>query len=407
MDRQSSPSDETNLDFATLLEQSLEEIEKASRGDLLEATVLANDDHGLIVDLGLKRDGVVPRSEIESLDTQYAADVGDRITVMVVETEDRDGNLLVSIQQALASRDWDAARRQMEADTLYTGRVIAANRGGVIVPFGELRGFVPASHVVGLPRGLDDQERINHLQQYVGQQLELKIIEVNPNRRRLVLSERQAQREAREKAKLRLLETLSEGAVVTGTVSSLRDFGAFVDLGGADGLIHVSELAWHRVKHPGEIVSVGEEIEAYILQLDHKRQRIGLSLKRLQPNPWLEIERTHSVGQLVEGTVSRVVSFGAFIELENGIEALLHISEISDPQPEHVEDALKPGDGVVAQIVNFEPHRQRMGLSIKHLQSGQRPEHATGQAAVPEVSDADDDVDDEETMAELNLAQPG
>jgi small subunit ribosomal protein S1 len=395
MDRQSSPSDETNLDFATLLEQSFEEIEDASRGDLLEATVLANDDHGLIVDLGLKRDGVVPRTEVESLDREFTANVGDRITVMVVETEDRDGNLLVSIQQALASQDWDTACHQMEAGTLYKGRIIAANRGGVIVPYGELRGFVPASHIVGLPRGLDDDERISHLKQYVGQQLELKIIEVNPNRRRLVLSERQAQREAREKAKLDLLKTLHEGEVVTGTVSSLRDFGAFVDLGGADGLIHVSELAWHRVKHPSEIVSVGEEIEAHVLQLDHDRQRIGLSLKRLQPNPWLEIERTHSIGQLVDGTVSRVVSFGAFVELENGIEALLHVSEISDPQPARVEDVLVPGDYVVAQIVNFEPHRQRMGLSIKNLTPEQRAAFISADTA--------DDVDDEEAVAEFDV----
>ncbi len=400
MDRQSSPSDETNLDFATLLEQSFEEIEDASRGDLLEATVLANDDHGLIVDLGLKRDGVVPRTEVESLDREFTANVGDRITVMVVETEDRDGNLLVSIQQALASQDWDTACRQMEAGTLYNGRVIAANRGGVIVPYGELRGFVPASHIVGLPRGLDDEERIGHLKQYVGQQLELKIIEVNPNRRRLVLSERQAQREAREKAKQDLLDTLHEGQVVTGTVSSLRDFGAFVDLGGADGLIHVSELAWHRVRHPSEIVSVGEEIRAHVLQLDHDRQRIGLSLKRLQPNPWLEIERTHSIGQLVDGTVSRVVSFGAFVELENGIEALLHVSEISDPQPARVEDVLVPGDYVVAQIVNFEPHRQRMGLSIKNLTSEQRAAFVPAEAVHAGTAD---DVDDEEAVAEFDV----
>jgi small subunit ribosomal protein S1 len=403
MDRQSSPSDETNLDFATLLEQSFEEIEDASRGDLLEATVLANDDHGLIVDLGLKRDGVVPRTEVESLDREFTANVGDRITVMVVETEDRDGNLLVSIQQALASQDWDTACHQMEAGTLYKGRIIAANRGGVIVPYGELRGFVPASHIVGLPRGLDDDERISHLKQYVGQQLELKIIEVNPNRRRLVLSERQAQREAREKAKLDLLNTLHEGEIVTGTVSSLRDFGAFVDLGGADGLIHVSELAWHRVKHPSEIVSVGEEIEAHVLQLDHDRQRIGLSLKRLQPNPWLEIKRTHSIGQLVDGTVSRVVSFGAFVELENGIEALLHVSEISDPQPARVEDVLVPGDYVVAQIVNFEPHRQRMGLSIKNLTPEQRAAFISAETAQPEAANAADDIDDEEAVAEFDV----
>lgn len=368
----SSPED-GNLDFATLLEQSFEEsFEQVSRGDLREGVVLASDEYGVIVDIGLKRDGVVPRSELESLDDSHAFNVGDTITVMVANLEDRDGNLVVSIQQAIASRDWDAARHQMEAGELHSARVIAANRGGVIVPYGELRGFVPASHVVGLPRGLSEDERIAQLRSFIGQLLEMKIIEVNANRRRLVLSERLAQREAREQAKEGLLEDLSEGNTVMGTVSSLRDFGAFVDLGGADGLIHVSELAWHRVRHPSEIVKVGQRVKVYVLQLDHDRKRIGLSLKRLQPNPWDEIERDYGIGQLVEGTVSRVVSFGAFVELANGIEALLHISELGDAQPERVEDMMRTGDRIVAQIINLEPNRQRMGLSIKHLTPEER-----------------------------------
>lgn len=368
-----SPSDDSSLDFAALLEQSFEheDVEDVRRGDLLSATVLATDDYGIIVDVGFKRDGVVPRTDFEDLD-DFHCQVGDAIRVMVVDTDDRDGNLVVSVKQARASVDWDLAQEQMEEGDVYVGTVVAANRGGLIVPFGELRGFVPASHVVGIPRGLDDEMRIQHLTDHIGQKLEMKIIEVNPRRRRLVLSERLAQRESREDAKVRLLSTLNEGDVVSGTVSSLRDFGAFVDIGGADGLVHVSELAWHRVNHPGEIVAVGDTVDVYVLQLDQERRRIGLSLKRLLPNPWEVIAETHAVGQLVEGIVSRVVSFGAFVELENGIEALLHISELGDAQPERVEDMLGAGDRIVAQVINLEPHRQRMGLSIKHLTADER-----------------------------------
>jgi small subunit ribosomal protein S1 len=286
---------------------------------------------------------------------------------MVVRTEDRDGNLQVSVKQARATVDWDNAEKLLDNGDTYAGQIIAANKGGLIVPFGELRGFVPASHVIGVPRGLDDDERREYLQRYVGKTLDLKVIEVNARRRRLVLSQRAARREAREEAKERLLEELTVGDVVDGTVSSLRDFGAFVDIGGADGLIHVSELAWHRINHPSEIVQPGDKIKAQIIQLDQEDMRIGLSLKRLLPNPWDDIAAQYDIGMQVQGIVSRIVSFGAFVELDNGIEALLHISELSDPAPDHVEDVVAKGDVLSAEIVSLEPDRQRMGLSIKNI----------------------------------------
>ncbi|HEC21703.1 MAG TPA: S1 RNA-binding domain-containing protein [Chloroflexi bacterium] len=366
MDQSSSPLDDS-LDFATLLEESFEELDNVERGDLLRGTILTIDKQGILVDVGLKRDGIVPRSDVEALGDSFTCEVGQEVLVMVVKPEDQDGNLVVSIRQALASKDWDAARRQMERGELYEGTVIAANQGGLIVPYGEVRGFVPASHVLNMPRGLDNEARIEHLSSLIGQTLTLKIIEVNPQRRRLVLSQREAQRELRNRAKEELLNRLNEGDIVRGRVSSLRDFGAFVDLGGAEGLIHVSELAWRRIRHPSEVLSVGMEVEAFVMQLDHEGRRIGLSLKRLQPNPWVEIEQKYRIGDLIAGTVSRVVSFGAFVELENGIEALLHISQLSDPPPERPEDVVQPGDRVVARIITLEPHRQRMGLSLKSL----------------------------------------
>jgi len=364
--RHSTPTlDDSQVDFGALLDQSFEEMNEVQRGDIVTGTVLAVDKQGVIVDLGLKRDGVILRSEVDATAGEIALKVGQKVTVMVVRPEDNDGNLVVSIHQARALKDWDAARTQMEAGELYTGRVVAANKGGLLVPYGELRGFVPASHVLDLPRGLDDDARADYLSRYVGQELALKIIEVNPQRRRLVLSQRDAQRESRDAAKDRLLVDLSVGDTVRGRVSSLRDFGAFIDIGGADGLVHLSELSWRRIRHPNEILSVGMEVDAYVLQLDRDGRRIGLSLKRLERNPWAEIEAKYAIGQIVEGNVSRVVSFGAFVELEDGIEALLHLTQMGDPPPQTPEALFKIGDHLTAEIITLEPDRQRMGLSIK------------------------------------------
>jgi len=383
--RQSSPAvDDLQVDFGTLLDQSFEELNEVGRGDIVTGTVLAVDKQGVIVDLGLKRDGVILRSEVDAMAGEVALKVGQKVTVMVVKPEDNDGNLVVSIHQARALKDWDAAHTQMDAGELYRGRVVAANKGGLLVPYGELRGFVPASHVLDLPRGLDDDARAEYLSRYVGQELALKIIEVNPQRRRLVLSQRDAQRESRDAAKDRLLADLSVGDTVHGRVSSLRDFGAFIDIGGADGLVHLSELSWRRIRHPNEILSVGMEVEAYVLQLDRDGRRIGLSLKRLDRNPWAEIEAKYSVGQMVEGNVSRVVSFGAFIELEDGIEALLHLTQMGNPPPASPEAMFKIGDHVTAEIITLEPDRQRMGLSLKGTRSHEEIE-APDDAALAEA----------------------
>ncbi|MBN1312568.1 MAG: S1 RNA-binding domain-containing protein [Anaerolineae bacterium] len=407
----SSSTDDSQIDFGTLLEQSFEELEEARRGDILSGVILAIDKQGIIVDLGLKRDGVVLRSEFESLGADHPYVVGHKVTVMVIKPEDQDGNLVVSIFQARASEDWEDAQAKMDAGELYNGQVASINQGGLIVPFGDLRGFVPASHVLNLPRGLDDEARAHHLSQLIGKDLTLKIIEVNPQRRRLVFSQREAQREARNQAKERLLDKLKEGDIVQGTVSSLRDFGAFVDLGGADGLIHVSELAWRRVRHPGEILSVGMAIEAYVLQLDQEGKRIGLSLKRLETNPWADAEQRYRIGQEVEGKVSRVVSFGAFVELTSGIEALLHVSQMGNPPPAKPDDVAAVGDHVVAEIIAFEPDRQRMGLALKSI-SGlveAADDTVTGEdqpveEGIDVVAEAEEEL--EETLEEAPIEEP-
>ena len=356
-----------DMDFAALLDASFAQ-KQPDRGDIVVGTVLAVDNQGLIVDIGLKRDGIVPRKDIERLGADTSRyHVGDEINVMIVRIEDEDGNLLLSVSQARQSEDWQRAEELMNNDEPWEGVVTDANRGGLIVPFGNLRGFVPASHVVGLPRGLNEDDRKNYMVNLVGQKVMLKVIEVNWKRRRLVFSQRDAQRERREARKEVLLDKLQEGEVRKGTVSGLRDFGAFVDLGGADGLIHISELAWHRVKHPKELLNVGDEVTVYVLRLDEEGKRIGLSLKRLQQNPWAQVEEVYHVGQLVEGTISRVAQFGAFVSLDPGIEALLHVSQMADPQPIDPTLVVHEGQRLLMRVISIEADRQRLGLSLKEV----------------------------------------
>jgi small subunit ribosomal protein S1 len=342
------------MDFLALLEESLA-VEQPVRGDIVMGTVLAIDNMGLLVDLGMKRDGVVPRSDLDRLSDDVEFSLGSQIPVMIIRTEDSDGNMIVSVSQAKQSEDWLRAEELMNTGDIWEGEVADANRGGLIVPFGNLRGFVPASHVLDLPRGMSEDERTDHLNTLIGQPLTVKIIEVNRRRRRLVLSQREAQREIRDASKDELLSELKEGDTRRGVVSGLRDFGAF---------------AWHRVKHPREVLNVGDEIDVYVLRLDLEGRRIGLSLKRLQPNPWSQVDELYYVGQLVEGTISRVTQFGAFVSLDPGIEALLHASQISDPAPVDPTLLLNEGQTIMARIISIEPHRQRLGLSIRDVDNG-------------------------------------
>ncbi len=354
----------------TLLEESFA-FEQPERGDLLTGVVLAIDSQGMIVDCGLKRDGVVPRNDLERMEGIVYV-VGQDINVMVIQPEDQDGNLIVSVSQARQGEDWVKAEELMANAEVWEGVVQDANRGGLIIPFGNLRGFVPASHVMDLPRGLNENDRKSHMTNLIGKNVLVKVIEVNRKRRRLVLSQRDAQRGRRDSRKELLLGELKEAEVRHGVVSGLRDFGAFVDLGGADGLIHISELAWYRVKHPKEVLSVGDEVDVYVLRLDQDGKRIGLSLKRLQPNPWALVDEMYHVGQLVEGEVSRVAQFGAFVSLKPGIEALLHTSQMSDPPLEDPTGLLQEGDHLLMRIITIETHRQRLGLSLRDVSDDER-----------------------------------
>ena len=281
--------------------------DRPRRGDVRAGEILKVDEHGIVVDLGLKRDGFIPRTDVERLgeETSSSLEPGQEVKARVVRLEDAEGNLLLSMYQARFERDWTKARELLDSEEIWCGEVVEHNRGGLLVQFDNVRGFVPASHLAtSSRRRLPPEQREEELKAYVGQELTLKVIEVDRNRRRLILSERLARKQLRQQQIERLLNELVEGQVVRGTVSGLRPFGAFVDLGGAEGLIHISELTWRRVRHPSEVLGVGEEIDVYVLRLDHERKRPYFSYPFLSRHCW------HSQLQPVQQRVCFYVNRG-------------------------------------------------------------------------------------------------
>jgi small subunit ribosomal protein S1 len=338
----------------------------------------------------------VQSSDLDELDPEERESfkLYDEIPVYIEDTSQPD-RLLVSIQKARLNQDWIRAQELMESGEIVMSPIIGHNRGGVIVPFGNLRGFVPASHLVELRRGMDDRQRQQAMSKMRDEILPLKVIEVNRQRKRLVLSQRDAQHEYQEARKHELIEKLNSGDVVSGRVSGLRNFGAFVDLGGADGLIHISELAWHRVNHPREVVKVGDEIDVYILNLDKEEQRIALSRKRLLPNPWSLADENYAIGNLVEGKVTRIVSYGAFVEIEPGIEGLLHISQLSRETVEDPHELIAEGETHLLRVVSLDTDRQRIGLSLKNVTAAEQIEWMTQrELAAAEADDSGGTLDE-------------
>jgi small subunit ribosomal protein S1 len=340
----------------------------------------------MIVDLGLKRDGVVPRAELDKLREEGVEFVVDQeVPVVVIEPEDKDGNLRVSVNQGRQQKDWLTAERLLATGEMWEGAVTGYNRGGLIVQFGDVQAFVPVSHISDLPRGVPENERQGRLAGLVGRKMGFKVIEVDRQRRRLVLSQRNAQKEYRERQKSRLLSDLSEGQVRRGVVTGLRDFGAFVDLGGADGLIHISELSWRRVKHPSEVLAVGQEVEVEVLKVDRDSKRIGLSLKRRQPDPWQRVAERFQSGQTVEGTLTRLAPFGAFVDLGEGVEGLLPTNQIAG------QAGIAEGAAVRVRVLNVEPDRQRIGLALQAVLSNNAAAGSASEPATPEPPAEEED----------------
>lgn len=356
--------------MALLLEEIEQSLLEPQSGEIRTGVVVDKRPNEILVDIGFKSEGIVNGRELERLgDMVDELTIGCEVPVYIVR-EDREGNVVLSISRAQAEKDWERAEVLMQSQDIFEGSVAAFNRGGVIVKLGQVRGFVPASQLSAdsqsQSQGDSEDPGDDRWAALVGEQLMLKVIDIDRKRNRLILSERQAMREWRRQQKEQLLETLKDGDIYDGVISSIADFGAFVDLGGADGLIHLSELSWNRVSHPSEVVNVGDKVKVQILNIDHDRRRIGLSLRRLQPQPWDVVDENYVVGQIVRGKITKLVNFGAFARLEqDGIEGLIHVSELTEQRINHPKEVVSEGQELDLRIIRIDTDKRRMGLSLK------------------------------------------
>lgn len=343
------------------------------RGDVVQGRVVRVGPDLILVDVGAKCEGVVSGSELERIDPKTLAQLrpGDRIMVYVVDPEGSGGAPLLSLTRAQAEQDWSYACSLQEKGEIVELTVAAANRGGLIVYLGRLRGFVPASHLSpsrGAPR-VSDPNCWPFLSRLVGTSLCLAVIEADREQNRLILSERVAQERHQERSRADILNSLREGEVRQGRVSNITPFGAFVNIGGVDGLVHLSEISWGRIEHPGEVLQIGQEVEVVVLSVDRERQRISLSIKRLQPDPWTAAGQRYQVGQLVDCRITRLTRWGAFacIVGDEEIEGLIHASELDGPDSETIQELVRPNRVLTVRIIRMEPERHRLGLSLRQV----------------------------------------
>jgi small subunit ribosomal protein S1 len=363
-------TEDGELDTASLMEQFLNDpshdYKSLKYGDVMDGVIMHLDREEILVDIGSKSEGIVPSREYSSLSSEerQALAVGDTILVFVVQPENPEGHAVVSIDRARQEKSWRRLQELHEANEVIEAEVTNYNKGGLLVNLDGVRGFVPASQVTEI-RGGDEASKQADMARLIGSSLPLKVIEINRHRNRLILSERQAVQERRDVMKERLIDELSEGEVRKGRVSSICDFGAFVDIGGADGLVHLSELSWSRVRHPSEVLRVGQEVDVYVLGINAQEKKIALSIKRTQAEPWSRVAAAYEVGQLVRGTVTQLANFGAFARIEDGIEGLIHVSELVDDRVSHPKQVVSEGDDLLLRIIRIDPQRRRMGLSLR------------------------------------------
>src|SRR6266446_5866490 len=369
---QSSNNSEEMNDFnemEALLAESNTPI-NIKRGDVVDGVIVRIDQDEILVDIGLKSEGVLSTKELPAAgDWSFEnLHLNDKVLVYVIQPETADGHALLSLKRANAERQWRIAEEQYKNNELLKARVIDFNKGGLIVDVSGIRGFVPISQILNLKReevasGGENQETAAKLQSMKDKELQLKIIEINRARNRLILSERLAQQEWRQRRREELLDELKPGEVRRGVVSNLANFGAFVDLGGADGLVHISQLAWSRVNHPSEVLKVGQEVEVQVLSVDKEKKKIALSIKRAEVDPWTTVEQRYTPGQVVTGVVTKIAPFGAFARIEDGIEGLIHLSELTpgmDPKAN-----LHEGQQLQLRILRIDADRRRLGLSLR------------------------------------------
>ena len=356
-------------DFETLLESMSDLPEDAfaprryQPGEVVEGEVVRVDDDGIVVSVGLKTEGMVPPAEMRTLSPEDRTRLqpGDKLVVTLISNRGPGDMAVLSLDRAVAERGWREAQEHLDHATTVNARIVEQNRGGVVVDFKGLRGFVPFSQLAPLPN--DGKEEL--LAARMGEVATFNVLEVNPRQGRLVLSERALWQQKREVAKRQFIAQLEEGSLVTGKVSSIRGFGAFVNLGDADGLIPISELAWAMIKSPEDVVSVGQELRVQVLKVDPEAGRITLSLKRTMSEPWETVPERYNVGQIVEGTVTRLADFGAFVRLEDWVEGLVHISELSNREIKNPKDCVHQNQKIQVMILDIDPAKRRISLSYK------------------------------------------
>ena len=336
-------------------------------GDIVEGVIVKVDRDEVLLDIGYKTEGVIPSRELSikhDVDPSEVVKVGDEVEALVLQKEDKEGRLILSKKRAQYERAWGTIEKIKEEDGVVTGTVIEVVKGGLILDIG-LRGFLPASLV--------EMRRVRDLQPYVGKEIEAKIIELDKNRNNVVLSRRAWLEQTQSEVRTTFLKELQKGQVRSGVVSSIVNFGAFVDLGGVDGLVHVSELSWKHIDHPSEVVEVGQEVTVEVLDVDMDRERVSLSLKATQEDPWQHFARTHAIGQVVPGKVTKLVPFGAFVRVDDGIEGLVHISELAERHVELPEQVVTVGSDIFVKVIDIDLERRRISLSLKQANDDSAP----------------------------------
>lgn len=344
-------------------------------GEVVTGKVVRIDNDEVLVDVGYKSEGVIPSNELsikKNVDPHEEVELGEEVDALVLTKEDQDGRLIVSKKRARFEKAWRAIEAAQESGSPVTGNVIEVVKGGLIIDLG-IRGFLPASLV--------DIRRVAELDHFMGQPIECKVIELNRSRNNVVLSRRAVLEEERKEQRQEILDRLQPGLVVEGVISNIVDFGAFVDLNGIDGLIHISELSWSHVNHPSELVSIGDTVQVKVLDIDRDRQRISLGLKQTQDDPWQRLVDTYNVGDELEGEVTKVVPFGAFVEILDGVEGLVHISELASHHVENPREVVQPGDKLRVKIIEIVSDRRRLSLSIKRVEGQILPSEERARAA--------------------------
>jgi small subunit ribosomal protein S1 len=367
-----------------------------SEGDVVTGKVVRIDNDEVLVDIGYKSEGVIPSNELsirKSVDPSDEVEMGEEVDALVLTKEDQDGRLILSKKRARFEKAWRRIEAAAESGEPVIGTVIEVVKGGLIIDLG-VRGFLPASLV--------DIRRVPHLDEYMGTEIECKVIELNRSRNNVVLSRRAVLEEERKEQRQEILDKLQPGEIVEGTISNIVDFGAFVDLNGIDGLIHISELSWSHVNHPSEILNIGDTVRVKVLDLDRERQRISLGLKQTQEDPWQRVVDTYSVGDELEGKVTKVVTFGAFVEILDGVEGLVHISELAAHHVENPREIIEPGDVVKVKILEIDDERRRLSLSTKRVEGQVLPLAGSGAPGSPPADGGAGDLDD---VPDLGLSE--